>query len=188
MGDAERSDAIGALGSHFAEGRLGLTEYEDRVDAAAFAVERRELDVLFTDLPALNTGSQLMPMYSAAEIARVRKDGKRPRAAAMGLTTIGAIAATAISATVIAELSLLFLLLIPTAFILLYVAKVGPDSWHMPSQRKLDHQRMQALRAEHKFEVAQRRQERRETVEELTNSAMKFAQRSISKRIGGGTR
>lgn len=179
VSDAERSDAVTALGSHFAEGRLGLVEYEERVDAAAFAVDRRELDELFTDLPALSPGAHLMPMYSAAEVARVRKDGARPKAATMGLAAIGAIVGT------VAFNEPLLLYLIPTVFLLLYVAKVGPESWHMPSERKLEHQRLKAMRMEHKMELQQRRQVRRKQVDDLTTSAMKFAQRSISSRING---
>lgn len=181
VSDAERSDAITALGSHFAEGRLGLVEYEERVDAAAFAVDRRELDDLFTDLPALSPGAHLMPMYSAAEVARVRKDGSRPKAATMGLSAVAAVAGAILFAQPV------LLLVIPAVFLLLYVAKVGPESWHMPSERKLEQKRLKAMRMEHKMELQQRRQVRRQQVDDLKSSAMKFAQRSIQNRIDGSS-
>lgn len=48
---AERAAAIAALGQHFAEGRLSVTEYGQRVGAAAEALVRKELRALFDDLP-----------------------------------------------------------------------------------------------------------------------------------------
>lgn len=48
----ERADALAALGAHHASGRLSLVEYERRRQLATEAVVRRELEVLFEDLPA----------------------------------------------------------------------------------------------------------------------------------------
>ena len=48
----ERADAVTALGEHHASGRLPTTEYERRRRLAVEAVGRREIEVLFEDLPA----------------------------------------------------------------------------------------------------------------------------------------
>ncbi|MBP2474661.1 hypothetical protein JOF53_003533 [Crossiella equi] len=51
ISDAERSVAVEALGQHFAVGRLGLTEYDERAARVSAALTRSELLALFTDLP-----------------------------------------------------------------------------------------------------------------------------------------
>ncbi|MFC5137903.1 DUF1707 domain-containing protein [Actinomycetospora rhizophila] len=52
VGDADRGAALDALGDHLAAGRLDVDEFGDRSAAAAVAVYRADLEVLFTDLPA----------------------------------------------------------------------------------------------------------------------------------------
>jgi hypothetical protein len=51
VGDAERHEAAGALGEHFATGRLDQQEFDDRVQAAYAARTRVDLQRLFVDLP-----------------------------------------------------------------------------------------------------------------------------------------
>ncbi|MFE0101576.1 DUF1707 domain-containing protein [Streptomyces sp. NPDC059009] len=51
-GDAERDQAVEALGQHYAEGRLDARTYETRSAAALRATGVSELTALFTDLPA----------------------------------------------------------------------------------------------------------------------------------------
>ncbi len=51
IGTAEREEAVRILGDHFAEGRLAVDEYEDRVGMAVEARTRGELRPLFDDLP-----------------------------------------------------------------------------------------------------------------------------------------
>jgi hypothetical protein len=48
----ERESAVEALGVHFAEGRLRVEEYEERVGVALAATTRGDLRGLFDDLPA----------------------------------------------------------------------------------------------------------------------------------------
>ncbi len=52
IGTREREDAVQLLGDHFAEGRLQVDEYEDRVGQAVGARTRGDLRPLFRDLPA----------------------------------------------------------------------------------------------------------------------------------------
>jgi uncharacterized membrane protein len=51
IGDAEREAAVGALGEHYAAGRLSKEEFDERADAAWAARTRSALWPLFTDLP-----------------------------------------------------------------------------------------------------------------------------------------
>ena len=53
IGDAEREQAIGALGEHFAAGRLSKDEFDERGSAAWAAKTSADLAPLFSDLPAL---------------------------------------------------------------------------------------------------------------------------------------
>lgn len=52
IGTQEREDAVRALGDHFAEGRIPVDEYEERVGFALEAKTRSDLRPLFVDLPA----------------------------------------------------------------------------------------------------------------------------------------
>lgn len=53
IGDAERDQAMRALGEHFAAGRLDHDEYDVRMQTAIGAKTHSELAVLFADLPLL---------------------------------------------------------------------------------------------------------------------------------------
>jgi len=51
IGDADRSRAAEVLADHYAEGRLTLEEYDERLDAVWTARTDADLRVLFHDLP-----------------------------------------------------------------------------------------------------------------------------------------
>jgi hypothetical protein len=53
IGDAERENAVSALGEHYAAGRLSKEEYDERSASAWSARTTSELTPLFLDLPAL---------------------------------------------------------------------------------------------------------------------------------------
>ncbi|MGW4482188.1 DUF1707 domain-containing protein [Rhodococcus triatomae] len=53
IGTFEREQAVELLTRHLGEGRLSLSEFEDRCALVATAHTNRDLAVLFTDLPAL---------------------------------------------------------------------------------------------------------------------------------------
>lgn len=57
IGDHEREAAVGALGEHYAAGRLSKDEYDERADAAWSARTRSALMTPFTDLPAPHPSS-----------------------------------------------------------------------------------------------------------------------------------
>ncbi|MGH3764259.1 MAG: DUF1707 SHOCT-like domain-containing protein [Pseudonocardiaceae bacterium] len=52
IGDAEREEALNALGAHMSAGRLDIDEYGDRSARVTTARTRSELSALFADLPA----------------------------------------------------------------------------------------------------------------------------------------
>lgn len=52
IGDAEREQALRALGEHMSAGRLDIDEYGDRSARVSSARTRNDLVALFTDLPA----------------------------------------------------------------------------------------------------------------------------------------
>lgn len=51
ISDAEREEAIEALGTHMRDGRLDIDEYGDRTARVTAAKTRGELVTLFSDLP-----------------------------------------------------------------------------------------------------------------------------------------
>ncbi|ALG08155.1 DUF1707 domain-containing protein [Kibdelosporangium phytohabitans] len=51
IGTQERDEALSVLGDHFAQGRLPIAEYDDRVQKAVDAETRADLRPLFADLP-----------------------------------------------------------------------------------------------------------------------------------------
>lgn len=51
IGNAERQSAVEALGEHFAQGRIDVDEFEERVTAAWAARTSADVEALFADLP-----------------------------------------------------------------------------------------------------------------------------------------
>lgn len=51
IGSTERENAVAALGEHLGEGRLEVSEYDQRCGLAAAARTRGELAAIFEDLP-----------------------------------------------------------------------------------------------------------------------------------------
>lgn len=54
IGTTEREEAVRALAEHLSEGRLDITEYDQRCAQAASAKTRGELAAIFDDLPEPN--------------------------------------------------------------------------------------------------------------------------------------
>ena len=78
--------------------------------------------------------------------------------------------------------------LIPIVWILLYVAKIGPQSWHAPSVRQIERQQQREIRALTAHERAHQKElekkmwaERRQQAGEITGQAMEMAKKQISK-------
>lgn len=179
ISDVDRSDAISALGEHFADGRLTMTEYEERVQQATAAVSEGELEKIFSDLPKLEASRELVPYYSAREIDRMYRSGRNMRLGLLLSTVIGSSALAMLVNSVWAN-SAILLLLIPLVFVLLYVMKVGPQSWYEPSPEQLERQRFRELKMQQRAQQAQWKFERKQRTHQLTSSAMKFAQKRLN--------
>lgn len=173
---------MGELDAHYAAGRLSYEDYQHRLAGIQSADVQAQLAPFFRDLPPLvSEGAALdiqrLPVntYTEVEIADARQRARHTRLGVFTLSVLGGwglAAATSIS---------LFWLIPATVFVLLYIMKVGPDSWHAPSPRQLAAQRRQNLKMLQSAEIAQRKQARRMQQEELKDSAVQFAQRSIER-------
>lgn len=195
LSDAERSAAMASLGRAFAEGRLTIDEYDTRCQDIAAAQFQGELEPLFLDLPHFQgpVGQEVDQLYSAQEIEAAHRDGRKTRAGVLGLTTVGALAGTGVLGAMASPFAAVLLFLIPVVWILLYVMKVGPAEWHVPSARAVDKQRIRELRTAEKLRaaelrlseqdrLAELRAQRRVQTEELTTRALGFVNKAIEKR------
>ncbi|NJJ04707.1 DUF1707 SHOCT-like domain-containing protein [Corynebacterium coyleae] len=196
IGDQERMDAMDILGRALGEGRLDMAEFDNRCQAVAEAQTQQDLQPILGDLP---TGrgrgvvdkqvSDDAVLYSQAEIMQARRSGRRTRAGVFWLGTIGTIGLVSIfGAAGSTALSGLSILLIPTLFILLYVMKIGPDSWYTPSLRQLEQQRRQEIkRRQLEIEAAQvhqqalMRAQRKDQINQMTNDALNIAQDTVNR-------
>ncbi|MGV0359547.1 hypothetical protein [Corynebacterium mastitidis] len=66
-------------------------------------------------------------------------------------------------------------LLIAAIFTLLYVLKVGPASWNMPSQRALNRQRLREIKDAERARAIERRAQRLELQHEFKSKAYSLA-------------
>jgi Domain of unknown function (DUF1707) len=62
IGDAEREAAATELREHYAQGRLTLEEFNQRLDAVFKATTRRDLNLLTNDLPHATAPSTPLPV------------------------------------------------------------------------------------------------------------------------------
>jgi DUF1707 SHOCT-like domain len=83
VGDAERQQAVAALGDHYAAGRLDQDEYDTRVQRAYASRTRVDLQGLFGDLPE---PAPFRPLPAAGwREGRVARDRPRPRPVLAGV-------------------------------------------------------------------------------------------------------
>ena len=71
IGDAERQEAMDALGKHFTAGRLDVTEYDNRLASITNAVMQSDLAPVFADLPPLVSPSPTPPPCTPSPIPPV---------------------------------------------------------------------------------------------------------------------
>lgn len=181
-------DAMDTLGRALGEGRLNMGEFDERCRRVAEAQVHSDLEPILADLPPQQAGGavdrqEVHPgdvFYSGREIMKARRSGRRMRAGVFWLGTVGAFGLIALHPA--------FLLLIPTLFILLYVMKVGPDSWHTPSLRQLEQQRRQEIKRRQleiesakAHQQAMMRAQRKDQINQLTSDALDVAQNTINR-------
>ncbi|MET0132335.1 MAG: DUF1707 domain-containing protein [Kibdelosporangium sp.] len=74
VGNSEREEAVRALGEHLAQGRLEISEYDQRCGQAAAARTRAELAQVFDDLPEPNPMRQIPAQARSQPPAAVPPD------------------------------------------------------------------------------------------------------------------
>lgn len=83
IGDADREAVAARLREHYAQGRLSLEEFNQRLDAAFAATTRSQLSALTRDLPAAATPSAPLPVSAAGprreRAGREHRPGSRAR-------------------------------------------------------------------------------------------------------------
>ncbi len=191
LSDAERSAAMSTLGRAFAEGRLTIDQYDERCQKIAEAEFHRDLEPLFSDIPRFGgeASVQLDKLYSAQEIEAAHREGRNIRLGILGLTAIGGVVGAAVLNS---PLSVLLLSTVAVVWVLLYVMKVGPQSWYVPSARAVDRQRLRELRTTEQLRAAELRLQNQEQLEalkaerraqtaELTNKAMGFVNKALER-------
>jgi hypothetical protein len=84
IGDAEREAAAASLREHYAQGRLTLDEFNERLDAVFKATTQSQLGLITRDLPHATTPSAPLPVTTVHGGGRERarqewSRGRRPR-------------------------------------------------------------------------------------------------------------
>jgi hypothetical protein len=92
VSQAERDDVAAVLARHFADGRLTVEEYEERVGAALAARTGRDLEPLLADLPAAD------PPSARARPAGPRRQPRPFRVAAFPAARVVAVVAVVVLA------------------------------------------------------------------------------------------
>ena len=174
LSDDDRQHAIELLGIHFSQGRLTIDEYDQRVSVASAAQNNNDLNALFTDLPELpsatiSRGSPSLVTMADGTVLPPASYGRNIR---LGLL-LGSSTLLAMSIAINAALAPI-LFLIPLIFILLYIMKVGPKSWHTASRIR-QAKRLQRDQLRMDKEMLEQKQRRREIQQEAMGSAMDFA-------------
>ncbi len=190
IGDAERQKAMDDLGKHFAAGRLDITEYDNRLTNVAEATMRSDLIPIFSDLPAITdantpvaiphaTGIPDEVTFTSSEIEESYRSGRRIRLGITLLMFLPFFATFHLESLISGVTFIAFLV----TFIMLYILKLGPKSWHQPSPRALARQRqrqiaqaqamqVQAMELANAQQMAQQRLLRQQRQAEITNAAL----------------
>ena len=104
VGDAERQQAVSALGEHYAAGRLDQDEYDTRVQTAYASRTRVDLQGLFGDLPEPAPFRPLpAPGWQDGRVARGRPSGRRPRPVLAGVPVFPVLLVLAVVASALSR-------------------------------------------------------------------------------------
>ena len=161
IGDNDRRRALESLTSLAASGHLTVDEFDERSAAAAIARTRGDIKTLFDDIPGVDFTASDDSADASEEAAKPvslespdaydytmlpdatqnRASGFQIRVGIMCITAIFGITATAITAN-----PLFIVVLNPIVAILLFVLKVGPARWYVPSAGELERRQLKRLR------------------------------------------
>ncbi|WP_034278812.1 DUF1707 SHOCT-like domain-containing protein [Haloechinothrix halophila] len=128
ISDAEREEAIEALGEHMRDGRLDIDEYGDRTARVTAAKTRGELITLFSDLPEPRPEMLREQLPAPPQRERPeRRRGHEPRRQHSGRRTLGAvpIAAIAIIGVLVLSKGAGMMFLLPIAVLVFAVIACG---------------------------------------------------------------
>jgi hypothetical protein len=150
VGDAEREEALQALGDHMSAGRLDIDEYGERTARVAASKTRGDLLALFKDLPAPKptfvppVHVQAEPMPAAASRVPMERSSTTPVAAR--------IYAAIVPVAWVAAVVLFFAIRTPFVFalpviIMMVGASIWGDDW---SRARREHRDRQARHREHR--------------------------------------
>jgi hypothetical protein len=107
IGDAEREAAAASLREHYAQGRLTLEEFNERLDAAYQATTQRQLSLITQDLPHTAAPSAPLPIATVPGGGRERaREEYGPRGARVRLGLFPVIIAALASWLLLFELHL----------------------------------------------------------------------------------
>ena len=178
VSDEDRQHAIELLGIHFSQGRLTIDE--------------NDLNALFTDLPGLPSATITKSSQSLVTMAdgTVLPPASYGRNIRLGLL-LGSSTLLAMPVAINAALAPI-LFLIPLIFILLYIMKVGPESWHTASRirqaKRLQRNQLRPQKEELELErrklQLEQKQRRREIQQEAVGSAVDFAHTVVNSAKG----
>lgn len=134
IGDRERESALQALGQHLSEGRLTMTEYDERATAVAAAMTSSDVRKLFTDLPPPHptldgtTGIGTVATRRPAPLA-----GQRPVprtvASSEDRSRAQRVVGVAVGVSAVASVALFFLLGTWLVFLIPAIISVAAGSW-----------------------------------------------------------
>lgn len=139
IGHVERTRAVRRLEQLVHRGYLEVQDFDERSASATTARTRGELDALFRDIPEHALAPQQKPLpakranatpYPNKAYSPASRRGGRRVSGIMIRTSIIAISAILFMALTVAVDNPAPLLLIPILAILLFMLKVGPDSWY----------------------------------------------------------
>jgi uncharacterized membrane protein len=98
IGDADREASAAALREHYAQGRLSLEEFNQRLDAVFAATTRGQLDAITRDLPHVTAPYVPLPVTMASATGNgggsgygARRSGRSGIGMLMGLVAVLAI-------------------------------------------------------------------------------------------------
>ncbi|MFV8381166.1 DUF1707 SHOCT-like domain-containing protein [Corynebacterium hindlerae] len=116
IGDFEREYTLDRLKAAMQSGHLTLVEFDKRASLAAKATTKADIDLLLRDIP-----STLLVKHN-------RTSGLQRR---IGILSLWA-CLIPLAGIVAGELAAIFAVLTVPLFVLLFIMKVGPDSWYEP--------------------------------------------------------
>ncbi|MBY4128699.1 DUF1707 domain-containing protein [Rhodococcus fascians] len=132
IGTADREKALDALSLHFSEGRLTVTEFDERSATIASAMTRGELDTVFVDLPAASGTESASVARSDSGIPAVEDGGFDWAAVVMPIVIFGSLALFFLTDF---DQKWLFFLLIPLAGAILSAAGHPADKKNKKKKR-----------------------------------------------------